>query len=258
MAGKRTIPTDIEREIVARYVAGEKAGALAAEYGINRKTVTTLVRRNGGRVRHQGSDSGAPRFPDAEWQARVTALRDEGLSQADIGKQLGMSQAVVSRILRRAGYPTVISRSGDKHGSWKGGRHRNELGYVLVWMEPTDPFAPDMRLSNGYVLEHRIVMARAIGRPLRRSETVHHINGRRDDNRIGNLQLRQGRHGKGVAFRCADCGSHNVESVELIDAITYRCQACGMPAIVTEDNVERKCDCDAPILAELGGHATWR
>ena len=83
-----------------------------------------------------------------------------------------------------------IRRIGKDNNLWAGGvslmgrRHQ----YRAIKVYPDDFFFP-MAHKRGYILEHRLVMAKHLGRCLHRWEIVHHKNGDYLDNRIENLQL---------------------------------------------------------------------
>lgn len=63
------------------------------------------------------------------------------------------------------------SKSGERNPAWKGGTHtRRRRRQIFVGV--THPMAN----SNGYVFEHRLVMAGVLGRSLRSDEHVHHID----------------------------------------------------------------------------------
>lgn len=78
--------------------------------------------------------------------------------------------------------------TGKNHGKWKGGRYQRPDGYIMV-LVPGHPYGK----GNGYIREHRYVMEQKIGRYLKPTEVVHHLNEIKFDNRIENLELLSGK-----------------------------------------------------------------
>lgn len=205
--GPRLTPEQREHA-VERYKAGASLTTVAKEFGVSKQAIRALLRFRGVELRSMGQVK-----RDLDSRADDIVERYQlGESQQAIGDDLGLTQSAVGRVLLARGV-SKFHRAGSAHGSWKGGRVL-QGEYVGVKLSADDDL---VRMQNlgGYVLEHRLVMARALGRPLTEHETVHHVNGDGTDNRLENLQLRQGKHGNGVALTCLDCGSTNVEAVPL-------------------------------------------
>lgn len=87
-----------------------------------------------------------------------------------------------------------------KTGNWKGGKTAvRNTGYIWKYVEPEvyHLFPEIHNKRQRYVGEHRYVMAIHLNRPLLSSESVHHKNGKKDDNRLENLELWSSSHPAG-------------------------------------------------------------
>jgi len=95
---------------------------------------------------------------------------------------------------------TIKAHKGKRSCSWKGGRRKDNYGYIQIW-KPEHPNAK----MKGYIHEHRLVMSKHLGRPLTNKEFVHHRNGIKDDNRFENLELMTKKIHRGIV-ECPYCG----------------------------------------------------
>lgn len=88
------------------------------------------------------------------------------------------------------------ARRGPNSGKWKGGRRETTEGYIEIYLASDDFFYPMVNKRNT-VMEHRLIMAKHLGRCLHLWEIVHHKGTKypkdskknKQDNRIENLQL---------------------------------------------------------------------
>jgi len=82
----------------------------------------------------------------------------------------------------------VTALSGENCYNWKGGHRKNPQGYIEVKVAPDD-FFYSMANNRGYVREHRLIIARKLGRCLQPWENIHHKDGIKDHNTENNLEL---------------------------------------------------------------------
>ena len=162
---------------------------------VKRARLVKWIKRKRGPVTYEGAKIGALTLIRIVRMGKYN--RSIWLCRCECGKEVERDIAQLTswkRYRKRNGkYSCGCLRfdKGENSRWWKGRRTVTGEGYVLVYM----PNHPNARKK--YVLEHVLVMAESIGRPLHDGETVHHKNGIKDDNRLENLELWGRQHGAG-------------------------------------------------------------
>jgi len=119
---------------------------------------------------------------------------DNEFSVMKIAEMLNCCEGSVYKYIHKHNIPLRLRNyNGVRNPKWRGGKMVSR-GYILI-LKPDHSMATKM----GYVREHRLVMEDFLGRLLAPHEIVHHINGKKDDNRVENLKLIE------------SCGKHFVQ-----------------------------------------------
>lgn len=154
-----------------RYFTPEEDQYLRDHYPANSsRDVAERLGRTVRSVQHRAWKLGIRHHRCPRW----TSEEDEVLRSAVSGRL----DELAARLGRK---PSAVScrRKALGLGKWRGGRFpRIVRGYRAIGFRGTS-----------FVMEHREVIERSLGRALRRGEVVHHINGVKLDNDIGNLHL---------------------------------------------------------------------
>lgn len=93
-----------------------------------------------------------------------------------------------------------------------GSTKQDKSGYMIVKV-PAGTIGTKVggKCRRNWMLQHRYVMQQILGRTLGKYESVHHINGKRNDNRPENLELWKRSQPAGIRssdYHCAGCRCH--------------------------------------------------
>jgi hypothetical protein len=176
------------------YVEAGSMRELALSVGMTPAGVKYHLKKHGIEIR--GSRPRTVPVPEPtsataeDWQR----LYDEAGSLSELARWMGRTPGTIGYHLRKHGIEirrtgflspkSVVHYGADNH-NWKGGTYLHDDGYVMEYA----PHHPDAAKYKGYVLQHRLVMERKLGRRLRSDEIVHHKNEIKTDNDPNNLEL---------------------------------------------------------------------
>lgn len=191
MGAPRAFTDEVEVEIAQEYKSGVGTTTLSRKHEVAPGTIRKALRRQGVQMRTAPQDrphkGGRPKAFTEECEAEIAREYESGVGAPTLARKYGVSHKTIYLTLSRLGVDSRKSRPFNPEGFIVG-------GYRWLPVQESDRVGWPMTHPRGekhypYVMEHRLVVARDIDRPLYAHENVHHINGDRLDNRLENLEL---------------------------------------------------------------------
>ncbi|HUZ29497.1 MAG TPA: hypothetical protein VMU90_09675 [Solirubrobacteraceae bacterium] len=218
--------TDVGTQILALHAQGVSPTLIAHRLNVAQSTVHYHLRRREAGQATTNSKPQPRRRPSGAVPTRelVGQLLAQGIDRSEVARRLGLAKSTVSyharqlgermdeRFARRVDWAMVQAYYDEGHSvracakvfgfstwAWSGAVKRGKITPRPAFRPLAEVFAPDTRRNRGH-LKTRLLQAGLKDGSCERcgisewcgqhlSVALHHINGDRLDNRVGNLQL---------------------------------------------------------------------
>ena len=184
----------MQDEIVSHYSGGKNMSVIARQYGISSSSVARVLKR-------KNVDTTVPPYTllRGESEKPICEQYKGGASLTKLAKQNNLSVTGIHKILKRNG----VERRR------RGGKVREVPDHIV--QDILTRFA-DGESQQSIADTHGFRQVH-VSRIVKLHQSVPHSWQHRREN----LELRNGKHGKGQCLQCAECGSRNLIPVALIE-----------------------------------------